>query len=1308
MRKYCSPFLCGALIASVILMLRPQVLNAQEIEFKRLSIENGLSQTGVNCVLQDQRGFMWFGTQDGLNMYDGYTFSIFRHDPSDSNSIADNYISSLFEDRSGRLWVGTYGGLNLFDVKTKTFERYQNELQNPSSLSDNHIRCIYADHSGQMWLGTLGGLNLFDAETKKFERYENDPQNSSSLSNNRVYSVCEDRSGRLWVGTQGGGLNLLDTKTRTFEHLRNDPNNSSSLADDRVSSIYKDRSGRLWVGTEGGGLSLFDPGTETFEHFKNNPQDPFSLSDNRVWSIYEDRPGRMWVGTLGGGLDLFDADARRFECYQNDPEKASSLSNNTVLSIYEDRSGRLWVGTGGGLNLCDTKAKLFARCQNNPQKHSSLSNNLVGPIYEDHAGHLWVGTLGGGLNFFETKTKTFEHFKNDPRNPLSLSSNFVSSIYEDHLGRLWVGTDGGLNLLDMRTKTFERYYHDAKNASSLSSNFVSSIYEDRLGRLWVGTYGGGLNLFDTKTKAFERYQYDSRKPSSLSSINVICIYEDRAGRLWVGTYGGLNLFDAETKSFERYQHDKQKPSSLSHDNVSTIYEDRSGRLWVGTLGGGLNLLNMNAKTFRVFREKDGLPNDVIYGILEDGYGRLWLSTNNGLSRFTPPSDSALASNNKGLFRNYDITDGLVSNEFNQSYFTDKSGKMYFGGIKGFNSFHPDSIRDDNYVPPIVLTGFELFNKPVEVGKDHDGFLLPVSITETNTLILSHNEAVFTLEFAALDFAFPEKNKYAYKLEGFDKDWTYTSAKKRYATYTHLDPGSYTFLVKGSNHDGIWNEKGLTLKITITPPLWKTWWAYTLYALIFSGCVAGFIRFQTRKTKIQAKLMIERQREDARVRVAELRALAAESQAKSQQSEIENAQQLAAINRTLAEKNSQLEILNDQMDKTVSIVRSLNSAIGLRDLLNSILEKTQAITHVKTASVLAWDTPMKIFKFKACIGIEFEKLESIELTHDETIERYVKNGEEIEKDIWVVRNITGRVAQNKFDQLPPLDSLLVVCLRDETQIEGYLLFDNILFSDLGKQDVLLLKNLKEHLHWAILKARLLDEFRILNDKKNEYLGIVAHDLRNPITAIMGYSEMLIADLRSGRVEKAELLEDLEKVHAVSKHMAFFISQLLDIAAIESGKVRLDRQSASIARIVQDVFPLHLWRAEQKGINLTIEPLDALPDVPVDHSKIASVVDNLLTNAIKYTYAGGSIRIYGESSLSEIQIHVKDTGQGLTPDDKKKVFATFTKLSAKPTGGESSTGLGLAIVKKIVEIHGGRVWVKSEHGKGSTFSFSLPMT
>ncbi len=982
------------------------------------------------------------------------------------------------------------------------------------------------------------------------------------------------------------------------------------------------------------------------------------LEEQQVYGGILTSWGQYMFNTLRNGVVLTEQDGRIVQIYN----KQSGLQDNTVYDIFTDRTEGIWLAMNRGI----LRADLFA-----PFTYWDESMGLEGAVYSvaRHAAKLYAGTSIGVFSLEKNNLEKPWVFKklNEPQGQCwSLLT---------HDGNLLAASRNGIyEISGSRVRRVTDAYAFLLSPSKLDPSIIYVGLSNGLGRLRRTPDGYVFDRIDQAIREEIRY-----------------IAEEKDGSVWIaGGFDGFQrlLPDGSVRDY--------------HPNLQP--RARRNRLFTTTQG----VLFVTDRGLMRFRPAaDIFENDTVIAPLlpesgkfllrmsEDSVGHLWI----GLDEASNSDQAGKIHYKRNVGYSRFLLLRRISEFGNVSTIWNEGRSIWFGGYDGLLRYKSSSAltnidpKPAEAYPPIVLTVHMKNDSLIYVGQGVSEQLLEIDY--------SMNEVRFA--FADPGNLSLKRPQFRYRLNGFDTDWIQSEEFKK--TYTFLPEGSYSFEVTST--EAHYTGQPTTFPFVIAPPLYRTWWAYTIYVLIFSGCVAGFIRFQTKKTKIRAKLLIESQREAARIKVAELRALAAEAQTKSYQSEIENAKQLAAINATLAEKNSQLEVLNDQMEKTVNVVRSLNSAIALHDLLNSILEKTQAITNVKTASVLAWDTPTKKFKFKACIGVEFEKLESIELTQDEVLERYVKDGAEIEQDIWVVRNITGRVAQNKFDQLPPLDSLLVVCLRGGTQIEGYLLFDNIQSVDLGKQDILLLKNLKEHLHWAILKARLLDEFRILNDKKNEYLGIVAHDLRNPLTAIMGYSEMLIADIRSGRVEKAELLEDLEKVHKISKHMSFFISQLLDIAAIESGKVHLEKHSESIARIVEDISPLHFRRAEQKNIRLTMESLDALPRVHVDRSKIASVVDNLLSNAIKYTHSGGRVRIFGEATVSEIQVHIEDTGQGLTSDDLKKIFTTFTKLSAKPTAGESSTGLGLAIVKKIVEIHGGRAWVKSEHGKGSTFSFSLPV-
>jgi len=852
-------FLCSAIWANFNVKLYAQTNN---IRFERFTSDQGLSQNTVQCIFKDSHGFLWLGTEQGLNKYDGYEFVIYKNIPDDKTSLSNNKVLSICEDQSGDLWIGTYGGgLNKFDREKEAFTRYIHIPDDPKSLSDNEVCSSYADRSGVLWIGTSSGLDKFDKKKETFVHYKHDPNDHQSLSGSKVFSICEDRSGVLWIGTFGGGLNKFDRETDIFVHYKQDPNDPKSLSDDKVFSIYEDRSGVLWIGTFGGGLNKFDREKENFIHYKHDHSDPQSLSDIRVHSIYEDQSGVLWIGTFGGGLDKFDRKEETFVHYKQDPNDPQSLSDNRIWSICEDQSGVLWIGTfGGGLNKLDRWKETFVHYKQIPNDPKSLSDNSVFSIFEDRSGVLWIGTDDGGLNKFDRKKNTFIHYKQDRNKPQSLSVNSIRSIYEDHSGELWIGTYGlGLNKFDREKETFVRYKYDSNDPNSLSDNAVFSIYEDRSGVLWIGTLEGGLNKFIREKETFVHYTNNPDDSKSLSDNRVESIYEDRTGVLWIGTYGGgLNKFDREKETFIHYTHNPDDPKSLSDNTVFSIYEDQSGEIWIGT-SGGLNKFDRERDTFKHYREKDGLPNDVIYGILEDDQGYLWMSTNRGLARFNPEIE---------IFKNYDVKDGLQSNEFNQNaFYKSRSGEFFFGGNNGFNAFCPDSLKDNPHIPSIIITDFKIFNKSVPIFKGNsseespDSIFLDKHISETDELNLSYRESVFSFEFVALDFRIPEKNKYAYMMEGFDKGWNYTDSKKRSATYTNLDPGKYIFRVKGSNNDGIWNEKGTSILLTITPPFWKTWWAYSIYSILFLTIIFGYVRHKKNELENEREVSNQLRRVD---------------------------------------------------------------------------------------------------------------------------------------------------------------------------------------------------------------------------------------------------------------------------------------------------------------------------------------------------------------------------------------------------------------------------------------------------------------
>lgn len=811
-----------------------------EIPFQRITLADGLSQETIYSIFQDREGFMWFGTLEGLNRFDGKSFEIFTHDEDDPGSLSHDWVRAVMQDRDGVLWVGTDGGLNRFDPASATFVSFRHDPTDPASLSDDQIRVLLETSDGTLWIGTEGGgLNRFDRATQTFSSFVHDPSNPASLSHNRVSSLSEDRQGGLWVGTDGGGLNRLDLGSGSLARNRHDPTTATSLSSDRVRSVFEDSTGALWVGTYDAGLNRLDRSTGHFEHFRHDPADVDSLGADRVRGIYEDTRGRLWIAT-NGGLNLRVPSEGGFHRYRNDPMDARSLSDDWVISIFEDRGGVLWIGTYGGLNRWNLAAGTFPRFQAASETSQGLSHSGVNAIHADVDGSLWVGTYGG-LNHYDPARQTVRHFRHRPEEPNGLPDDRVMSLLVDSRGELWLGTmTGGLARFDRASGTFESFSNRPSDPNSLSANGVTCLAEDGRGTLWVGTYRGGLNSFDRSTGRFIRYRHDPLNSHSLSSDRVEALYADRSGVLWVGTNGGLNRLDLRTGRFSNYRNEPEDPHSLSSDTVWSILEDERGTLWIGTQDGGLNRWGAADRAayrpvFEHYKKKDGLLSNLIYGVLADRQGSLWLSSNRGLSRFDPDTET---------FRHYDLSHGLQSLEFNGgAYHRSASDEMFFGGPDGFNAFFPERLPGNAHVPPVVITRLLKFNKPFDLGRP---------IAEIDEVELGFRDSVVAFDFAALDYTAPEKNRYMHMLEGFDEDWV-DSGELRRATYTNLDPGEYVFRVKASNNEGMWNEEGASLKLAVAPPPWASWWAYALYGLTLVGAFVSHSRSQAKKRERAVEL-----------------------------------------------------------------------------------------------------------------------------------------------------------------------------------------------------------------------------------------------------------------------------------------------------------------------------------------------------------------------------------------------------------------------------------------------------------------------
>ena len=830
----------------------PEVCNCV-LRFDNISIEQGLSQSSVSVILQDSRGFLWFGTQDGLNRYDGYSFKIFKPEPNNPNSISSGGISAIAEDQDGQLWVGTdLAGLNRYDPVSGKFTQYQQDDKYSTSLADDHITALFVDMDDQVWVGTMNGLDRFDPKTGIFHHYPaNMPPKESNntttpipepdayraypypgistisnkLSSGHISAIHQDSRGKIWIGTTDGGLNVLDPAKNLFTIYQNIQDNPITINSNRITAIAEDDKGNLWIGTKNG-VNLFNYKTGEFQNFKN----PLSLSGNSVNALEIDSAGNLWIGT-SNGLDRLNKDRTNFVHYRNDPSFSKSLSNSYILSIYEDRGGVLWFGTfGSGVNKYDWGRSRFEYYRHDPDNPNSLSGNFIFPIYIDHEGMAWIGTYGEGLNRFNWKTGEAASYLNDPQRADSLSSNWALAITEDQDNTIWIGTLNGLDRLDPKQETFTHYHHDPSDPASISANSIMSLLVDSNNSLWIGT-SAGLDLMDQATGKFIRYTPDPEDPAKLSGGRILDIEEDNEGYLWIATgENGLNQFDPRTGTFKQYHHDPKDETSISSDSILSVYQDSKGRIWVGTQGSGLNLYHPETDSFIYYLERDGLPNGFVYGILEDDDGRLWMSTNFGISRFDPETET---------FQNFDANDGLQSNEFNSSsYAKGKDGEFYFGGINGLTVFQPMAITDNPHLPQVSLTSLTQDNLPIPIDS---------SVETVRQVILEYPQNSMGFEFAALSYNQPDKNEYAYFLEGFDSNWHYIGTK-RDGRYTNLPGGEYTLLLKAANNDGVWNETPVRIQIKVIPPFWQTMWFRILMVFATIAVVAGGIGLRTKSIR----------------------------------------------------------------------------------------------------------------------------------------------------------------------------------------------------------------------------------------------------------------------------------------------------------------------------------------------------------------------------------------------------------------------------------------------------------------------------
>ncbi|MEC3907163.1 two-component regulator propeller domain-containing protein [Tamlana sp. 2201CG12-4] len=801
--------------------------NYEALKFKQISLKEGLSQSSVLSVMQDSQGFMWFGTRDGLNKFDGNTFKIFRYTSKDSTSLNHNHVKTIYQDTFNNLWVGTLKGLNKFIPESQSFKRYvlhDNKEEDKSLI----IWSIIGGEEGVLWLGTDSGLKKFDIQKEALVEFDY-KEEYSELFNTPVKSLVLAKNNNLWIRTTYdlAVYNLSTKAVKSYllpEHIVPERNESG------VTTLFEDMKGDIWLGFHNG-LAILNKEQGVFEYFKTKNKTKACVKDD-TRSICEDHLGNLWVGTYNG-LYIINNARNSISHFVHDENNSNSLGQNSIYKIFRDTKGDIWIGTySGGISYYDRSFDVFKHF-NSGTNNSKLNYKVVSSFIEDSNQNLWIGTEGGGINFYNKENGTFKYYTSDSDNN-TLSNNNVKAMVQDHSGNLWVGThDGGLNFVNLNKIPFQfiRYKNIPNNINSISNDRVISLCVDDNDKVWIGTSGGGVNLFDKNTKSITRLKG--------LGTHIYTISKARDGHfLFIGGSNGLAKINVDTKEFVSINYIGNNESKGSN-NVLCVYEDDDKNILVGTEGDGLYYYNQETNQSIKYDSSNGLPNDIIYGIVPDHNNNIWLSTNNGLSRVDLQTFQ---------IKNFNGADGLQGNEFNYgAYLMSKNGELLFGGVNGFNVFNPNDIVENAFVPPVTITALKVNNKPF------------LNVTDTNTsaeIHLKHDQNMLSFDFVGLSFSQPNENEYAYMLEGFDTEWNYVGNQKS-ATYTNLNSGHYIFKAKASNSDGLWNEKGASIPIRVRPAPWKTWWAYLIYILLLTATALVVRKYSLIRIKERNELKNER-------------------------------------------------------------------------------------------------------------------------------------------------------------------------------------------------------------------------------------------------------------------------------------------------------------------------------------------------------------------------------------------------------------------------------------------------------------------
>jgi signal transduction histidine kinase/ligand-binding sensor domain-containing protein/CheY-like chemotaxis protein len=1326
------------------------------LRFEQLSVEHGLAQETVLAIAQDKQGFIWLGTQAGLTRFDGYRTINYKSAVSDPYSLADNWVRVLHLDRAGQLWVGTDGGLDRYDSASKTFTHFLPHESAQRGNGNRHVRAIADDGLGGLWVASADGLHHFDPSTQRFTSWHHDPADAGSLANDHVNALALDVAGRLWVGT-AAGLDMLPPGGTRFQHHTVDASGDSKF--NSVVALQVDSAQTLWVGTQGG--------LERWRLLGAQPQrqrvgQREGLPDGvSITALYQDAESNLWAGSLADGLFRWLPAESRMVQYQHQVSDTHSVADNQISALFRDRVGTFWVGTwNDGASRVDMGSGGFARIVRQAEQPNALSDNKIRAILPDGRGKLWLGS-SGGLNLFDPVSGASKVWRHDAQRSDSISDDQVTALWREKNGNLWLGGPAGVNHLNLasgaiRALSFVR--------GDPASDTIRNIVGDRSGILWIASRGG-LHRLDPQTMAVRTFRHDPADSGSLSDNVVRPILEDRSGRLWIGTFNGLDLLDRKSGKFRHFRRDPSDPHSLSHDEVHYLYEDARGTIWVGT-AAGLNRMEVaadGAVRFRRYLRKDGITDDAIASILPDDAGNLWLSTNSGLSRLNIET---------GLVRNYSGADGTIEGAyFDGAALRTPDGTLYFGGFNGITAFAPGDVRENSVAPTVAITDFQIFNKSLKPGQGEHPDVLKTAIEHTSALTLLEGDSVFSLEFAALHYAAPQRNRFAYQLQGFDQDWVVTDSSKRFATYTNLDPGKYVFRVKAANKDGIWNDNAATLEITIQPPFWKTWWFRTLMALLALGGAYAVYHGRMRSLRRQ-QLRLEHLVGSRTAEVSHKNQQLQQQKHELERRRVEAEAQRAEAEQRRLDTERQKEAV-EQAHRNISVLSELGREMSASlDMETTMQTLYRHVNHLMNAEIFGIGFVREAdgvidFPFAIEGGVRTlpyqrrldqpNQLAVWCLTHRKPI--FINDFQNEFRDYMDesgLETLTPCVREDGVT-LPTAHSLMYAPLISGDKVVGLLSVQSMARNSYQRIHMDMLQTLASHAAAGLDNARAYQQLeetlqtlrhtrdqlmaqerqvrlhteelalanRALQDneerlryakqkaedatrQKSEFLANMSHEMRTPLAGVIGMLGFALRDAQLAAGTREQILRG----QANAQSLLSIINDLLDFSKIEAGKLTIENIDFSLSSAVENVVSLFEEQAAAHSVGFSLEFGEGLPQFVVgDPTRLRQVLVNLVGNAFKFTQQGmvrmRVDRVPHDGADNRIRFSVTDTGIGIEADAIPRLFQQFEQADASTTRRYGGTGLGLAICRQLVELMGGSINAVSTPGEGSSFLFELPL-